>query len=259
VTPAAAAAHAAQFDLAGRVALITGASRGLGAAIARGLARAGAEVVLNGRMAGTLEGEAARLRKEGHKVRTAPFDVTDLSAMTAAVQAVGPIDIVVHSAGNQHRLPLEEQTEEGWRSVIDTHLTAAWRLARLVVPGMKARRRGKIILIGSLASDFGRATIAPYASAKGGLKMLAKQLAVELAPFNIQSNAIGPGWFNTEINAALVKDPAWMETIRRRCPAGRYAEPDEIAGTAVFLSSAASDFVTGQMLYVDGGVTASMT
>jgi len=259
MTPAAAAAHAALFDLTGRVALVTGASRGLGAAIARGLARAGAEVVLNGRSAATLEAEAARLRKEGHTVRIAPFDVTDLSAMTAAIQAQGAIDIVVHNAGNQHRAPLEEQTEEGWRSVIDTHLTAAWRLARLTVPGMKARRRGKILVIGSLASDFGRPTIAPYASAKGGLKMLAKQLAVELAPFNIQANAIGPGWFNTEMNAALVKDPAWLDLIRRRCPAGRYAEADEIAGTAVFLASPASDFVTGQMIYVDGGVTASMT
>ncbi|PZW46978.1 gluconate 5-dehydrogenase [Humitalea rosea] len=251
--------HAALFDLTGQVALVTGASRGLGAAMALGLARAGAEVVLNGRDADALGTVAEALRAEGLACRVCAFDVTEGAAVTAAVGGLGRIDILVHNAGNQHRAPIEETTEEGWHSVLDTHLTALWRLSRLVVPGMKERRHGKIIAIGSLASELGRATITPYASAKGGMKMFIRALAVELGPFNIQANAIGPGWFNTAMNAALLENPDWLAMIARRCPAGRYAEPEEIIGTAVFLASPASNFVSGQMLFVDGGVTASMT
>ncbi|MGG5887637.1 SDR family oxidoreductase [Falsiroseomonas sp. HC035] len=252
-------AHAQKFDLSGRVALITGASRGLGAAMARGLAQAGAEVILNGRNVETLEAQAESLRAEGLACRTSAFDVTDGAAVEAAVGSLGPIDILMHNAGNQHRAPIEETTEEGWYSVIDTHLTALWRLSRVVVPGMKERRRGKVIATGSLASDLGRATITPYASAKGGLKMFIRALAVELGPWNIQCNAIGPGWFDTELNKALLTNPDWLAMVQRRCPAGRYAQPEEIAGTAVFLASPASDFVSGQLLFVDGGVTASMS
>jgi gluconate 5-dehydrogenase len=253
------AAHAQKFDLTGRVALVTGASRGLGAAMARGLAQAGAEVILNGRNVETLEAQAASLRAEGLACRISAFDVTDGAAVESAVGALGPIDILLHNAGNQHRAPVEETTEEGWYSVIDTHLTALWRLSRVVVPGMKERRRGKVIATGSLASDLGRATITPYASAKGGLKMFIRALAVELGPWNIQCNAIGPGWFDTELNKALLTNPDWLAMVQRRCPAGRYAQPEEIAGTAVFLASQASDFVSGQLLFVDGGVTASMS
>jgi gluconate 5-dehydrogenase len=251
-------AHLQKFDLSGRVALVTGASRGLGAAMARGLAQAGAEVILNGRDAATLEAQADSLRAEGLACRISAFDVTDGPAVEAAVAGLGPIDILLHNAGNQHRAPVEETTEEGWYSVIDTHLTALWRLSRVVVPGMKERRRGKVIATGSLASDLGRATITPYASAKGGLKMFIRALAVELGPWNIQCNAIGPGWFDTELNKALLANPEWLAMVQRRCPAGRYAQPEEIAGTAVFLASPASDFVSGQLLFVDGGVTASM-
>ncbi|NKE45082.1 SDR family oxidoreductase [Roseomonas frigidaquae] len=248
-----------RFDLTGRVALVTGASRGLGAAMSRGLAQAGAEVILNGRNAATLEAQAESLRAEGLACRISAFDVTDGRAVEAAVAGLGPIDILLHNAGNQHRAPIEETTEEGWHSVIDTHLTALWRLSRLIVPGMKERRRGKVIATGSLASDLGRATITPYASAKGGLKMFIRALAVELGPWNIQCNAIGPGWFDTEMNKALLTNPEWLAMVQRRCPAGRYADPEEIAGTAVFLASPASDFVSGQLLFVDGGVTASMS
>ena len=179
-------------------------------------------------------------------------------AMEAAIPALGPVDILLHNAGNQHRRPVEELSEEGWHSVLDTHLTALFRLSKLVVPGMKARRRGKVIAIGSLASELGRGTITPYASAKGGLKMFIRALAVELGPSNIQCNAIGPGWFDTEMNRPLLDDPEWLATVKRRCPAGRYAAPEEIAGTAVFLASGASDFVSGQLIFVDGGVTANM-
>lgn len=251
--------HAALFDLTGQVALVTGASRGLGAAMALGLARAGAEVVLNGRDADALGTVAEALRAEGLACRIAAFDVTDGAAVEAAVAGLGPIDILIHNAGNQHRAPIEETTEAGWHSVLETHLTALWRLSRLVVPGMKERRRGKIIAIGSLASELGRATITPYASAKGAMKMFIRALAVELGPFNIQCNAIGPGWFNTAMNAPLLENPDWLAMIARRCPAGRYAEPEEIIGSAVFLASPASNFVSGQILFVDGGVTASMT
>ncbi len=252
-------AHLRKFDLTGRVALITGASRGLGAAMARGLAQAGAEVILNGRDQAALEAQAESLRAEGLACRISAFDVTDGRAVEAAVAGLGPIDILLHNAGNQHRAPIEETTEEGWHSVIDTHLTALWRLSRLIVPGMKERRRGKVIATGSLASDLGRGTITPYASAKGGLKMFIRALAVELGPWNIQCNAIGPGWFDTDMNKALLTNPDWLDMVKRRCPAGRYADPEEIAGTAVFLASPASDFVSGQLLFVDGGVTASMT
>lgn len=252
------AQHHALFDLSGRVALVTGASRGLGAAMAAGLARAGAEVILNGRNAATLDAQAAALRGEGLPCRTTAFDVRDQAAMEAAVAGLGPVDILLHNAGNQVRGKVEELTEEGWHDVLDTHLTALFRLSRLLVPGMKARGRGKIIATGSLASELGRGTITPYASAKGGLKMFIRALAVELGPHNIQCNAIGPGWFDTELNRPLLDNPEWLATVKRRCPAGRYAAPEEIAGTAVFLASAASDFVSGQLIFVDGGVTANM-
>jgi len=250
--------HAAMFDLTGRVALVTGASRGLGAAMSTGLARAGAEVILNGRDQATLDAQAATMRAEGLKVRTAAFDVRDAAQMEQVVRGLGPIDILLHNAGNQYRGPVETLTDEGWYGVLDTHLTALFRLSRLLVPGMKERRRGKILAIGSLASDLGRGTITPYAAAKGGLKMFIRALAVELGPFNVQCNAIGPGWFDTEINKPLLNNPEWLATVKRRCPAGRYAQPEEIAGTAVFLASPASDFVSGQLVFVDGGVTANM-
>jgi gluconate 5-dehydrogenase len=250
--------HAAMFDLTGRVALVTGASRGLGAAMSTGLARAGAEVILNGRDQATLDAQAAAMRAEGLKVRTAAFDVRDAAQMEQAVRGLGPIDILLHNAGNQYRGPVETLTDEGWYGVLDTHLTALFRLSRLVVPGMKERRRGKIIATGSLASDLGRGTITPYSAAKGGLKMFIRALAVELGPHNVQCNAIGPGWFDTDMNKPLVDNAEWMAQVKRRCPAGRYAAPEEIAGTAVFLASPASDFVSGQLIFVDGGVTANM-
>jgi gluconate 5-dehydrogenase len=250
--------HAAMFDLTGRVALVTGASRGLGAAMAIGLARAGAEVILNGRDPATLDAQAAQMREEGLAVRTAAFDVRDPAAMERAVGALGPVDILLHNAGNQFRGPVEKLSEEGWQGVLDTHLTALFRLSKLLVPGMKARGRGKVIATGSLASELGRGTITPYAAAKGGLKMFIRALAVELGPHNIQCNAIGPGWFDTELNKPLLGNPEWLAAVKRRCPAGRYAQPEEIAGTAVFLASPASDFVSGQLIFVDGGVTANM-
>lgn len=250
--------HREKFDLTGRLALVTGGSRGLGLAMARGLAEAGAEVVLNARDPAATETAAAALRAEGLAARALPFDVTDPAAVADGVASLGTLDILVHNAGNNVRKPVEGYTDEEWRFVLDTHLTAAMRLCRAAVPAMKARGRGKIIMTGSLASELGRPTITAYAAAKGGLKMFVRALAVELAPHGIQANAIGPGWFETELNAPLAANPEWIANVTRRTPAGRYAQPSEIAGTAVFLASPASDFVTGQILFVDGGVTANM-
>ncbi len=250
--------HAARFDLSGRLALVTGSSRGLGLAMARGLAEAGAEVVLNARDPAAVDRAIATLRAEGLRARPLPFDVTDAAAVSAAVATLPAPDILVHNAGTNIRKAVEDYTDAEWSSVLDTHLTAAMRLCRAAVPGMKARGSGKVIVTGSLASELGRPTITAYAAAKGGLKMFVRALAVELAPHGIQANAIGPGWFDTELNAPLAANPEWVANVKRRTPAGRYADPSEITGAAVFLASPGSDFVTGQILYVDGGVTANM-
>jgi gluconate 5-dehydrogenase len=250
------------FDLTGRTALITGSSQGLGLALARGLAQAGAALVLNGRDRPKLEAAAAALRAEGFKVATAAFDVTDGAAAAAGigrVQAeVGDIDILVNNAGIQRRAPLLEMTEGQWREVLDTDLTSAFLVTRAVAPRMIARRAGKIINICSLMSEVGRPTIANYAAAKGGLKMLTRSMCVEWAKHNLQINGIGPGYFETELTKPLVENPEFNQWICGRTPAGRWGQPEELMGTAVFLASRASDFVNGQVIYVDGGVLAAL-
>src|SRR4051812_38254507 len=250
------------FDLTGRTALITGSSQGLGLALARGLAQAGAALVLNGRNQDKLEATAATLRAEGFKVTTAAFDVTDGTAAAAGIDrvhaAVGDIDILVNNAGIQRRAPLLEMTEGQWREVLDTDLTSAFLVTRAVAPRMIARRAGKIINICSLMSEVGRPTIANYAAAKGGLKMLTRSMCVEWARHNLQINGIGPGYFETELTKPLVENPEFNKWICGRTPAGRWGRPEELVGTAVFLSSRASDFVNGQVIYVDGGVLAAL-
>jgi gluconate 5-dehydrogenase len=250
------------FDLSGRIALVTGSSQGLGLAVARGLAQAGAALVLNGRDERKLAAAAEALRAEGARVHAAAFDVTDGAAGAAAVaraeETFGPIDILVNNAGIQQRAPLAEMTEAQWRAVIDTNLTSAFLVARAVAPRMIARGRGKIINICSVMSEVSRPTIANYAAAKGGLKMLTRAMAVEWARHGLQANAIGPGYFVTELNQALVANPEFNRWICGRTPAGRWGQPSELAGAAVFLASPASDFVNGQVLYVDGGLLASL-
>jgi len=250
------------FDLTGRTALVTGSSQGLGLAIARGLAQAGAAVVLNGRDAKKLSAAAKGLDAEGAHVAMAAFDVTDGAAAMREVEEIeaefAPIDILINNAGIQRRAPLAEMTEEQWREVLDTNLTSAFLVARAVAPRMIARGAGKIINIASVIAEVARPTIANYAAAKGGLKMLTKSMAVEWAKHGLQCNAIAPGYMETELNRALMENAEFNKWICGRTPAGRWGKPEELVGAAVFLASRASDFVNGQMLAVDGGLLAAL-
>ncbi len=250
----------ALFDLTGRTALVTGSSRGLGRAMAEGLAGAGAAVVLNGADAGRLATAAAEMRAAGHTVHEARFDVTDEAAVVAAFAALDAqgvaVDILVNNAGIQFRKPMIELETADWRRVIETNLTSAFVVGREAARRMIPRGRGKIINIGSLTSALARATVAPYTVAKGGIKMLTQAMTAEWAVHGIQANAIGPGYMLTDMNEALVNDPVFDAWVKGRTPARRWGRPDELVGTAVFLASPASDYVNGQIIYVDGGMLA---
>lgn len=248
------------FSLAGKVALVTGSSQGIGYAIARGLASAGAEIVLNGRDQGKLALAAEALTQAGHKVHTRSFDVTDEKAVDAAIDEIeariGAIDILVNNAGVQQRAPITEFPTDGWRRVMTTNLDAVFFLCRKVGRGMVARREGKVINICSVTSLIGRATIAPYAASKGAVKMLTQALAAEWGPHNVQVNGIGPGYFVTELNEALLANQEFTTWVEKRTPAGRWAQTEELEGAAIFLASAASSYVNGHLLMVDGGLSA---
>jgi gluconate 5-dehydrogenase len=247
------------FDLSGRTALVTGSSRGLGQAIARGLADAGASLVVNGTDAARVGAAAKALRESGHVVHEAAFDVTDEAAVLRAFERLDAagveIDILVNNAGIQLRKPLVDVSADDWNKVINTNLTSAFLVGREAARRMIARQRGgKIINIGSVTSELARATVAPYTTAKGGIKMLTRAMAAEWAEHDIQVNAIGPGYMLTEMNRALLDNPSFDAWVKGRTPARRWGRPDELIGTAVYLASAASGYVNGQMIYVDGGM-----
>ena len=249
------------FDLSGRVALVTGGGSGLGLAIAGGLAAAGARVVINGRTRSRLDAAAAQLTAAGHACSVCAFDVTDEAAVATGVtdieRTVGPIDILVNNAAMNQRKPLPDFSLTEWRTVQAANLDGPFLMIRAVLPGMQARRRGKIVNICSLASDIGRPNIVPYATSKGALKMLTRALAVEVAPFNVQVNGIAPGFFKTDMNAPLIANAEFSSWVAKRTPAGRWGDPPEIAGAAVFLASDAATYVTGHVLFVDGGFSVS--
>ncbi|MCJ8143393.1 SDR family oxidoreductase [Ancylobacter sp. A5.8] len=249
------------FSLEGRTALITGSARGLGYGIARGLAQAGARVVLNGTRPDTTEDARRQLEGEGLHAHALPFDVTDDAAVAKAFASLDTegieVDIVVNNAGIQFRKPMVDLDPADWRRVIEVDLTSAFLVSQQAARRMIARGRGgKIINIASLMSQAARATVAPYTAAKGGIKTLTHSMVAEWAQFNIQANAIGPGYMATDMNEALMNDPAFDAWVKGRTPAKRWGQPDELVGAAVFLASPASNYVNGQLIYVDGGMLA---
>lgn len=250
------------FRLDGRIALVTGSSMGIGNAIARGLAEAGATIVINGRDAKKVAAAAGELRSAGFTVHEAAFDVTKPDDVTAAVARIeteiGPISILVNNAGMTKRMPLDQMPDEVWREVIGLNLDSVFYVSKRVAAGMLARKNGSIINICSVMSELGRPTTGPYTASKGGLKMLTKAMAIDWSRHGVRVNGIGPGYFKTELNAALVADQTFSGWLLNRTPMGRWGDVSELAGAAVFLASDAASFVTGHVLYVDGGVTASL-
>jgi len=250
------------FSLHDRVALITGASRGLGWAIAEAMATAGASVILCGREAATLEPRVEALRARGLVASAAAFDVADRAAAAgavgAAVEAHGRLDILVNNAGIQHREPLVEMDDAGWDRVIETNLSACFVLARAAARHMIARGHGRIINTASIMGPMARPTVAAYVAAKGGLVALTRALAVELGPEGIACNAIAPGFITTEMTRALEEDPEFDAYIRARVPLRRWGAPADIAGAAVYLASDAASYVNGHVLFVDGGLTVAV-
>jgi len=251
-----------QFDLSGKTALITGSSAGIGLALARGLAGAGAAVVLNGRNDAKLQAVTGQLRSEGADVHAAAFDASDAAAVGAAVAYVeaeiGAIDILVNNAGMQRRAPLQDFTQEHWHELMRTNLDSVFIVGQAVARHMIPRGCGKIINICSVQSELGRPGIAPYTASKGAVKMLTKGMAIDWGPHGLQVNGIGPGYFKTELNQALVDNPEFSAWLIGRTPSRRWGDVEDLVGAAVFLASDASRFVNGHILYVDGGVTAQL-
>lgn len=246
------------FDLAGKRALVTGSSQGIGLALARGLKEAGASVVLNGRDAAKLEKAAAELGD----VEVLAFDVTDHAATREAIDRfeaeVGAIDILVNNAGMQHRAPLEDFPADAFERLLRTNVSSVFNAGQAAARHMISRGAGKIINIASVQTSLARPGIAPYTATKGAVGNLTKGMATDWAKYGLQCNAIAPGYFDTPLNAALVADSAFSAWLEKRTPAGRWGKVEELVGACIFLSSAASSFVNGHVLYVDGGITASL-
>ncbi len=246
------------FSLSGRRALITGASQGIGLALAQGLAQAGAAVVINGRDKARAEAAAATI--PGAEVLV--FDVTDAAAARAAIdgwEAAGkPIDILVNNAGIQHRAPLEDFPPDAFERLLQTNIASVFHVGQAVARHMIARGQGRIINIASVNAALARPSIAPYTATKGAVVNLTKGMATDWARHGLNCNAIAPGYFDTPLNAALVADPAFSDWLIRRTPAGRWGRVEELQGACIFLASDAASFVNGHVLYVDGGITASL-
>lgn len=246
------------FSLAGKRALITGSSQGIGFALAHGLAAAGAEIVLNGRDAARLDAAARTIPG----ARGLVFDVTDHDAVRAAVDGFeadhGPIDILINNAGMQHRTALEDFPADAFERLLQTNVASVFHVGQACARHMIARGRGKIINIASVQTALARPGIAPYTATKGAVANLTKGMATDWARHGLQCNAIAPGYFDTPLNAALVADPDFSAWLEKRTPAGRWGRVEELVGAAVFLSSGASSFVNGHTLFVDGGITASL-
>lgn len=251
------------FNITGKVALVTGGTHGLGMAMATALAQAGATLVINDLSREKLDQAIAEYAANGVKAHGYIFDVTDQDAVADAVamitKEVGPIDILVNNAGIIKRIPVTQMSLEDWNAVINVDLTAPFIMSKAVAPSMIERGGGKIINMCSMMSEVGRDTVSAYAAAKGGLKMLTKNLATEWARHNIQVNGIGPGYFATAQTAPIrVDGHPFNEFIIKRTPAARWGNPEDLAGTVVFLASRASDFVSGHVVYVDGGILATL-
>ena len=252
----------ARFSLEGRRALVTGSSQGIGFALAKGLAEAGASLVLNGRDGAKLSEAATRLREGGATVETLAFDVTDHGAARAAVDGFeadhGAIDVLINNAGMQFRTPLQDFPAERFEQLLQTNVASVFHVGQAVARHMIDRGRGKIINIASVQTALARPGIAPYTATKGAVGNLTKGMATDWAPLGLQVNAIAPGYFDTPLNAALVADADFSAWLEKRTPAGRWGKVEELVGAAVFLASDASSFVNGHTLYVDGGITASL-
>ena len=246
------------FSLEGRRALVTGSSQGIGLALAKGLAEHGAAVILNGRDPGKIEVASAELSAKGHKVSTAIFDVTSAEAVRNGIEAIegeGPIDILINNAGMQFRTPLEDFPVDRWEQLLTTNISSVFYVGQAVARHMIARGRGKIINIASVQSELARPGIAPYTATKGAVKNLTRGMCADWAKHGLQINAIAPGYFKTPLNQALVDSAEFSGWLEKRTPAARWGNVEELVGAAVFLSSAASSFVNGHTLYVDGGIT----
>ena len=249
------------FDLTGKLALVTGSSQGIGRTLVQGLAEAGATVIVHGRDHAKARRAANEITEAtGRTAHVAVFDVTDSAAVDAGIGAIeaehGVVDILVNNAGVQRRAPIAEFTNEDWDTLIGTNLSSVFYLSRRVAAGMTGRGSGKIVQIGSVQSLLARPSIAAYSATKGAIVMFTKGLCADLAPHGVQVNAIAPGYFATELTQALVDDVEFSAWVAKRTPAGRWGDTKDLVGALVFLASGASDFVNGQTLFVDGGMTA---
>lgn len=250
------------FDLTGKRALITGSGQGIGLSLALGLASAGAQIILNGRSAARLSDALAMLQSAGHRADILPFDVTDHDAARSAVDgyesAHGPIDILVNNAGIQRRAPLQDFDPADFELLMQTNIASVFHVGQACARHMIARGTGRIINIASIQTALARPTIAPYTMTKGAVANLTKGMATDWGPLGLRVNAIAPGYFDTPLNAALVADAEFSAWISRRTPAGRWGQLPELQGACIFLASASASYVNGQVLFVDGGMSACL-